>query len=175
MPGDAVLVSGTIGDHGITILSEREGLDLGGDLTSDSAPLCDLVRTLLAACPDTHALRDPTRGGLGATLSEIASRRGVGIEADERTLPVHPAVRGACELLGLDPLHIANEGKLVAFVPAASAGRALTALRNHPLGHAAACIGRVVAEHPRSVVLDTPVGGRRILELPFAEPLPRIC
>jgi hydrogenase expression/formation protein HypE len=120
-------------------------------------------------------MRDPTRGGIAATLVEIASRRGLGIEVDERAVPVRDAVRGACELLGLDPLHVANEGKLVAFVPADESERALAALRAHPLGRDAARIGRVTAEHPGMVVLRTPIGGERILDLPFGESLPRIC
>jgi hydrogenase expression/formation protein HypE len=174
-PGDTVLLSGTLGDHGITILSQREGLALGGDLASDTAPLHALAAALLSASPGAHALRDPTRGGLGAVLVEIASRRKLGIEIDERALPVRDVVRGACELYGLDPLLVANEGKLVAFVPAAEAAAALGALRAHPLGREARAIGRVTGDHPGLVALRTPVGGRRILDLPLEEPLPRIC
>jgi hydrogenase expression/formation protein HypE len=173
--GDMILVSGTLGDHGITILSQREGLALGGDLASDTAPLHTLASALLAASPGAHALRDPTRGGLGATLVEIASRQRLGMEVDERALPVREVVRGACELFGLDPLLVANEGKLVAFVPAAEAPAALAALRAHPLGREARAIGRVTDEHPGLVALRTPVGGRRILDLPLEELLPRIC
>jgi hydrogenase expression/formation protein HypE len=174
-PGDAVLLSGAIGDHGVAILSQREGLRFGGDLRSDTAPLHGLVADMLAASPGVHALRDPTRGGLAATLVEIASRRRVGIEADERAIPVHDAVRGACEMLGLDPLHVANEGKLVAFVPEEGAEAVLAAMRRHPLGREAARIGRVTAEHPTLVALRTPIGGQRVLDLPFGEALPRIC
>jgi len=174
-PGDAILLSGTIGDHGVAILAERDGLDLEGEIASDTAPLHELAETLLWACPDTHAMRDPTRGGLGALLVEIASRGGLGIDVDERAIPVRDPVRGACELLGLDPLLVANEGKMVAFVPERNAGPALTALRSHPLGRDAALIGWVTAQHPGMVVLRTPIGGQRILDLPFAEPLPRIC
>jgi hydrogenase expression/formation protein HypE len=174
-PGDAVLLSGAIGDHGVAILSQREGLRFGGDLRSDTAPLHGLVADMLAAFPGVHALRDPTRGGLAATLVEIASRRRVGIEADERAIPVHDAVRGACEMLGLDPLHVANEGKLVAFVPEEGAEAVLAAMRRHPLGREAARIGRVTAEHPALVALRTPIGGHRVLDLPFGEALPRIC
>ncbi|MBX3226623.1 MAG: hydrogenase expression/formation protein HypE [Labilithrix sp.] len=173
--GDAILVSGTIGDHGVAILSCREGLAFGGDLASDTAPLGDLVESLLAACPTVHAMRDPTRGGVAATVVEIASREKVGIELDEELLPVRDVVRGACEMLGLDPLLVANEGKLVAFVPEKDAAIALAAMRAHPLGRGAARIGRVTREHPGVVWTRTPIGGARILELPYAEMLPRIC
>lgn len=173
--GDAILVSGTIGDHGVAILATRESLELEGDLKSDTAALHGLAAALLDACPSVHAMRDPTRGGLAATLVEIASRRGVGIELDETAVPVKEVVRGACELFGLDPLHIANEGKLVAFVPEANATAALEALRAHPLGRDAVRIGRVVSEPKGLVSVRTRVGGSRVLDLPFAEPLPRIC
>ncbi len=173
--GDHILVSGTVGDHGIAIMAQRQQLELEGELVSDTAPLHDLAQAILAACPDVHAMRDPTRGGLAATLVEIASRRGLGIEATETALPIRDAVRGACELLGLDPLLVANEGKLVAFVPEAGVDAALAAMQAHPLGRLAACIGRVTVDHPGMVVLRTPVGGSRILDLPFAELLPRIC
>ncbi|HWV37282.1 MAG TPA: hydrogenase expression/formation protein HypE [Vulgatibacter sp.] len=173
--GDHILVSGTIGDHGMAIMARRQHLDLEGELVSDSAPLHDLAAALLAACPDVHAMRDPTRGGLAATLAEIAARRRLGVDADEEAIPVRDAVRGACEILGLDPLHVANEGKLVAFVPEECVEAALGALRSHPLGRDAARIGRVTVDHPGMVVLRTPVGGRRILDLPWAEALPRIC
>jgi hydrogenase expression/formation protein HypE len=173
--GDAILISGTIGDHGVAIMAQRSGLDLGGDVKSDTAALHDLTAALLHACPDVHAMRDPTRGGVAATLVEIATRRRLGIEVDEAQIPVHDVVRGACELLGLDPLLVANEGKLIVFLPAASAARALEVLRSHPLGRHAARIGSVTENHPTRVELATPVGGRRILDLPFAELLPRIC
>lgn len=174
-PGDVVLLSGTIGDHGMAVMASRQGLEIEGELVSDSAPLNELAEALLRACPTTHAMRDPTRGGLAATLVEIASRQKLGIEVDERAVPVRDAVRGACELLGIDPLLVANEGKLVAFVPESSADAALHALRAHPLGRHASRIGSVTDAHPGMVVLQTPVGGKRILDLPFAEPLPRIC
>ncbi len=173
--GDAIVVSGTIGDHGIAILSTREGLELDGELASDTAPLHGLVGAVLDAFPDVHAMRDPTRGGLAATLVEIATRRGMGIEVDETKIPVKDTVRGACEILGLDPLLVANEGKLVAFVPESGLDRVLDAMRMHPLGLDAACIGRVTSTHPGVVVLRTPIGGKRVLDLPFAEALPRIC
>lgn len=174
-PGDAILVSGTLGDHGVAILACRHGLGLGGDVRSDTAPLGALCRAALDASPRVHAMRDPTRGGVAATLVEIASRRRLGIEVDERALPVSDAVRGACEILGLDPLLVANEGKLVVFVAAPDADAVLAALRAHPLGRAAARIGHVTDAHPGVVVLETAVGGRRVLDLPFAEALPRIC
>ncbi|HYU16543.1 MAG TPA: hydrogenase expression/formation protein HypE, partial [Candidatus Acidoferrum sp.] len=174
-PGDAILVSGTIGDHGIAILSRREGIELDGPLESDTAPLHELVAAALAAYPDIHALRDPTRGGVAATLVEIATRRRVGVEIDETAVPIKETVRGACEILGLDPLLVANEGKLVAFVPEPGAAPVLEALRRHPLGRDARRIGAVTARHPGFVTARTPIGGERILDLPFAEPLPRIC
>lgn len=174
-PGDAILLSGTIGDHGVAILSRREGLEFDGQIESDTAPLHGLVAALLEAEPSVHALRDPTRGGVAATLVEIATRRKLGIEVDEASVPVRDAVRGACEILGLDPLLVANEGKLVAFVPQAGAARALEALQRHPLGRDARIIGRVTDEHAGFVALRTPIGGQRILDLPFGESLPRIC
>lgn len=173
--GDAILVSGSIGDHGVAILSARERLGLEGDLASDTAPLHELCAAVLAAFPGVHAMRDPTRGGVAATLVEIATRRKLGIDVDERAVPVKDVVRGACELLGLDPLLVANEGKLVVFVPEEGADRVLGAMRAHPLGRQSARIGRVVADHPGFVRLVTPIGGERILDLPFGELLPRIC
>lgn len=174
-PGDAILLSGTIGDHGIAILSRREGLEFEGELLSDTAPLHELAAAALRACPTIHAMRDPTRGGLAATLVEIASRRHLGIEVDETSIPMRDTVRGACEILGLDPLLVANEGKLVAFVPEEHSVRVLEALRAHPLGRDAARIGHVTESHPGFVILKTPVGGERVLDLPFGEALPRIC
>jgi hydrogenase expression/formation protein HypE len=174
-PGDAILVSGTIGDHGVAILSKREGLEFDGDLASDTAPLHGLVAQMLEAFPGVHAMRDPTRGGLAATLVEIATRRQLGVEVDENAIPIGDTVRGSCEILGLDPLFVANEGKLVAFVPEDAADRVLAAMRAHPLGRQAARIGRVTAEHPKFVILKTPIGGDRVLDLPFGEALPRIC
>ncbi len=173
--GDAIVVSGTLGDHGMAILAHREGLQLEGNLVSDSAPLHELAQAVLAACPDTHAMRDPTRGGLAATLVEIASRQRIAMVIDEAALPVRDEVSGACELLGLDPLHVANEGKLVAFVPAEGADAVVAALRAHPLGRDARVIGRVGSPHEGLVVQRTWIGGERIVELPFAEPMPRIC
>lgn len=174
-PGDAVILSGTIGEHGIAVLASREGLDLGGDLRSDTAPLHGLAQALLEACPAVHAMRDPTRGGIAATLVEIASRRSLGIDIDEAAVPIQSDVRGACEILGLDPWFVANEGRLVAFVPQEHAEIALAALRAHPQGRCAARIGTVTAEHPGVVVAHTPLGSKRVGDLPFHEPLPRIC
>jgi hydrogenase expression/formation protein HypE len=173
--GDAILVSGTVGDHGVAILSTREGMELGGELASDTAPLWELVSAMLDASPDIHAMRDPTRGGLAATLVEFATRGGLGMEIDEAAVPVKDVVRGACEILGLDPLLVANEGKLVAFVPEEAAERVLATMRAHPLGGDAARIGRVTSAHPRAVVVRTLIGGARVLDLPFGESLPRIC
>ncbi|HTY55650.1 MAG TPA: hydrogenase expression/formation protein HypE [Candidatus Binataceae bacterium] len=173
--GDAILLSGSIGDHGVTIMSSREGLEFEGDMRSDTAPLHGLVAAALEASPAIHAMRDPTRGGLAATLVEIASRQRLGIEVDETAVPIRDSVRGACEILGLDPLLVANEGKLVAFVPKAESERVLSAIRSHPLGQNANRIGRVTDDHPGFVLLRTPVGGDRVLDLPFGEVLPRIC
>jgi hydrogenase expression/formation protein HypE len=173
--GDAIVLSGPIGDHGIAIMAHRAGLALDGDVVSDTAPLHGLAEAILQAAPDVHAMRDPTRGGVAATLVEIATRRRLGIEVDEAAIPIREPVRGACELLGLDPLLVANEGKLVAFVPEENAERVVAAMRAHPLGRHATRIGTVTDAHPGVVELVTPVRGRRVLDLPFAEPLPRIC
>ena len=173
--GDAILVSGTIGDHGVAILAQRQGLQLRGELVSDTAALHELTRDLLEVCPRIHAMRDPTRGGLAATLVEIASRRRLGVEVYESALPVREEVRGACEILGLDPTMVANEGKLVAFVPDEDASAVLDAMRAHPLGRNAARIGTVTSEHAGMVVVRTPFGSTRVLDLPLTEPLPRIC
>ena len=176
-PGDAVLLSGTIGDHGMTILTQREGLQFDSPLVSDCAPLNGLVADLLAALPAgaVHCLRDPTRGGLATTLNELADRSQVGIEIEETAIPVREAVRGACELLGLDPLYVANEGKLIAIVAAEAAEQALAALRAHEYGREAAVIGRVTAEHRGRLVLRTALGARRVVDMLTGEQLPRIC
>jgi hydrogenase expression/formation protein HypE len=168
-------LSGPIGDHGVAILSTREGLEFEGALKSDTAALHELAAAMLKVCPDIHAMRDPTRGGLAATLVEIASRQHLGIEVEEKLVPIRDTVRGACEILGLDPLLVANEGKLVAFVPEENAEQVLAAMRQHPLGREASFIGRVTEEHADFVILRTPVGGDRVLDLPFGEALPRIC
>ncbi len=174
-PGDAVVVSGAVGNHGMAVLSVRAGLEFETQIASDSAPLSGLVAAMLAACPDLRAMRDPTRGGLAATLNEIATRSGVGIEIDETAVPVDDEVRAACDLLGLDPLLVANEGKLVAVVPPDSANRLLTVMRRHPLGTRAAVIGTITDQHPKVVVARTAVGGRRVVPIPLGEQLPRIC
>jgi hydrogenase expression/formation protein HypE len=174
-PGDVILLSGTLGDHGIAVLSKREGLAFETALLSDSASLNGLVEALLAAAPHIHCLRDPTRGGLAAALNELASSSGVGIEFDEAAVPVRPAVRAACEMMGFDPLTVANEGKLVAFVPPEDAEAALAALRAHPLGKDAVRIGVVTEEHPGLVLARTGIGGRRVVDMPLGELLPRIC
>jgi hydrogenase expression/formation protein HypE len=174
-PGDAVLCSGTIGDHGMAIMSVREGLAFDAAIESDSAPLHGLVAAMLAVCPEIRMLRDPTRGGVATSLNEIASLAGVGIEIDEEAIPVNPPVAAACEILGLDPLQVANEGKLLAIVPATAAERVLAAMRGHEHGRNALTLGRVVAEHPRLVVMKTAIGGTRVIPLPIGEQLPRIC
>jgi len=175
-PGDAILISGGLGEHGLAILSARSGLAFESPIVSDSAPLNGLVEELAQALgPDLHCLRDPTRGGLAAVLNEIAQASGVGVEIEDQALPVDEAVAAACELLGLDPLYLANEGKLVALVSGPAADRALAALRGHPLGRKAALIGRVGAERPGRVVALTPGGGRRLVDQPLGQPLPRIC
>ena len=174
-PGDQILLSGTIGDHGMAIMSRREGLEFEGPVESDTAALHTLVAAMLEASPQIHCLRDPTRGGVATTLNEIASRSGVGMEIDGRTIPVHESVRGACEILGLDPLYVANEGKLVAIVAPEAADAVLDQMRSHPLGGDACRIGEVVAAHPRRVLVKTEIGGSRVLEVMLGEPLPRIC
>ncbi|WPL16286.1 Hydrogenase expression/formation protein HypE [Thiorhodovibrio winogradskyi] len=174
-PGDAVLVSGSLGDHGIAILSRRENLGFGTDLQSDSAALHGLVADMIAAVPDIHCLRDPTRGGMAATLNELAAQSGVGMLIREAAIPLKPEVRGACELLGLDPLHIANEGKLIAICPAERAATLLAAMRAHPLGQESAIIGEVTQDPQRLIELETPFGGRRLLDWLSGEQLPRIC
>jgi hydrogenase expression/formation protein HypE len=174
-PGDAVLVSGTLADHGMAIMSVREGLGFEAEIASDTAPLHDLVATLLAVCPNVRMLRDPTRGGVATSLNEIAGQARLGIEIDEGGVPVAPAVASACEILGLDPLLVANEGKFVAIVPGQAAEAALAALRTHEHGRRAAVLGRVVARHPGRVVMRTAIGGSRVIPMPIGEQLPRIC
>jgi len=174
-PGDAVIVSGTLADHGMAIMSVREGLGFEAAIASDTAPLAGLVAAILAACPGVGMLRDPTRGGVAASLNEIAGAARLGVEIDERAIPVSPVVASACEILGLDPLQVANEGKLLAVVPAGSAAAVLDALRAHDLGRHATVLGRIVAEHPGLVAVRTAIGGSRIIPLPLGEQLPRIC
>ena len=176
-PGDVLLLSGTIGEHGVAVLSQRESLQFDTAIESDSAALHTLVAALLAAVPEgaVRVLRDPTRGGLATTLNEIAGQSGVGLRLEEAAIPVLPQVAAACELLGLDPLYIANEGKLVAVVAPEAADAALAALRAHPLGARAARIGEVLDDPQRFVQMRTAVGGQRIVDWLSGEPLPRIC
>jgi len=173
--GDVVIVSGPIGLHGIAVLSLREGLEFGTDLRSDTAALNGLVEAMLAACVDLHVLRDPTRGGLAGSLCEIAETARVGIEFEERAVPVPEEVRAACGFLGLDPLHVANEGKLVAIVPAGAADAVVAAMRATEVGRDATVIGRVTEEHPGTVAARTGLGAMRVVDRPLGEQLPRIC
>jgi hydrogenase expression/formation protein HypE len=173
-PGDSILLSGPIGDHGMAVLSKREGLEFEGGIVSDTMPLHNLVSAILAA-GRVRVLRDPTRGGLATSLCEIAGSSGTGIEIDAAAIPVREQVKGACEILGLDPLFVANEGKLVAFVPAEDADAVLAAMRATREGREAAAIGHVTSQHPGMALLKTEIGGTRILDLPFHEQLPRIC
>ena len=174
-PGDAILVSGSLGDHGVAVLSRRENLGFEVEIVSDTAALHGLVAAMVAAVPDLHCLRDPTRGGLATTLNELAHQSGVGMRIRECAIPVHPAVAAACELLGLDPLYVANEGKLIAICPAARAAELLAVMRAHPLGAAASLIGEVVADPHRFVQMQTTFGGSRIVDWLAGEQLPRIC
>ena len=173
--GDVVLVSGEIGQHGVAILSVRDGLQFETVLESDCASLHGLVADLLAAAPATRVLRDPTRGGVSASLNEIARASSLGIEIFEKELPVHPHVRAACEFLGLDPLYVANEGKLLAIVAPAQAEAALAALQAHPLGRQARRIGQMLPDQAGRVLLRTRLGGTRVVDLALGEQLPRIC
>jgi hydrogenase expression/formation protein HypE len=174
-PGDHVLVSGTIADHGMAVMLARGDLAIEADLRSDTAPLAALTELLLSAAPSTRWLRDPTRGGLGTVSNELAVSADVAVVLDEAALPVDPAVNGACDLLGIDPLYVANEGKLVAVVPPDESDAALAALRSHPIGTGAARIGEILGEPPGIVVLRTAFGGTRIVDMLVGDPLPRIC
>jgi hydrogenase expression/formation protein HypE len=173
--GDAVLINGTIGDHGMAVLCKREGLTFENEIRSDSASLNDLVEKMLGACPHIHVLRDPTRGGVATTLNEIAQQSKVGIRLFEEALPIREDVAGACELLGLDPLYVANEGKVLACVPADSAAVLLKAMQGHPLGKSACQIGEVVDTDTGRVFLRTRIGGHRLVDMLRGEQLPRIC
>ncbi len=174
-PGDRVLVSGSLGDHGMAIMIARGELELEVELESDTAPLHDLAAAILDAAPATHCLRDLTRGGLATALNELAMAAGASIVLDEAAIPLRPEVVGACEILGIDPLYVANEGKLTAVVPPEQAGAALEALRSHPLGSAAALVGEVTDDPDALVLLDTAFGGRRVVDMLVGDPLPRIC
>jgi hydrogenase expression/formation protein HypE len=174
-PGDKIIVSGAIAVHGIAIMSVREGLEFETEIASDTAPLNGLVAAMLAVCPDIHVLRDPTRGGVTSALTEIAQSAHVGMLLDEAALPIDEAVQGACEILGLDPLYVANEGKLLAVVSATEAPRVLAAMRTHSLGAGAAIIGEVTVEPPSIVLMKTRIGGTRVVDMLNGEQLPRIC
>jgi len=174
-PGDAVIVNGTLGDHGTAILIARNQLALQADVVSDCQPLASLVAVMLAACPDIHCLRDATRGGVATVLNEFAISSGVAIRLKELALPLREEVKGACEILGLDPLYLANEGKLVAVVPATAAERLLAAMQAHPAGTHSAIIGHVTEQPAGVVVLHTDFGGQRIVDMLVGEQLPRIC
>ena len=174
-PGDAVILSGTIGDHGIAVLSRREGLRFGTSLESDCAPLNRLVADMIEVSDNIHSLRDPTRGGLASTLNELAGQSGVSITIEEADIPIREEVRSACEMLGLDPLHIANEGKLVAVVDAADADKIVARMRLNKYGRNAAVIGRVQEGRPGRVTMKTRLGTSRVIDMLVGEPLPRIC
>jgi len=174
-PGDRVILSGTIGDHGIAVLSQREGLSFSTRLKSDCAPLNSLVATMLAASPNIHCLRDPTRGGLATSLNELAKQSEVGIRIEEKKVPVREEVLAACEMLGFDPLYVANEGKLVAIVPAEDANKVLAAMQENQYGKEAAIIGEVTGEQPGRVVMKTCLGTSRIIDMLVGDLLPRIC
>ncbi len=174
-PGDQIILSGTIADHGITILTRREGLSFESSLTSDTAPLNQMVKQMLAAGRGIHVLRDPTRGGVGTALNEVADKSKVGIKITETDIPLKKEVAAACELLGFDPLYLANEGKLLAFVSAEDADAVLAAIRSNPYGKDAAVIGKVVEDHIGKVILETRIGGMRIVDMLAGEQLPRIC
>jgi len=174
-PGDAILVNGSIGDHGVAIMSSRENLEFATQIESDSAALHGLIAAMVEAVPDIHCLRDPTRGGLATTLNEMAQQSGVGMRLEEADIPVKPAVAAACELLGLDPLYVANEGKLICICAEADASALLEVMRSHPLGREAARIGSVHEDRHGFVQMQTRFGGQRIVDWLVGEPLPRIC
>lgn len=174
-PGDKVLLSGSIADHGITVLTQREGMDFDSPIVSDTAPLNHMVKRMLLACEDIHVLRDPTRGGVGTALNEIAISSKVGIRIYENKIPVKDEVSGICELLGFDPLYIANEGKLLAFIEADSADEVLKIMRKDEFGKDACIIGEVISDNPGNVFMQTRIGGTRIVDMLTGEQLPRIC
>jgi hydrogenase expression/formation protein HypE len=174
-PKDRIILSGAMAVHGIAIMSTREGLEFESEIASDTAPLNGLVETILAANKDVHVLRDPTRGGITSALTEIAQAAKVGMLLNEDAIPISEEVKGACEILGLDPLYVANEGKLLAITAASDANRVLAAMQSHPLGSEAAIIGEVTDEHPGFVMMKTRVGGKRVVDMLSGEQLPRIC
>ncbi|OQY00567.1 MAG: hydrogenase expression/formation protein HypE [Desulfobacteraceae bacterium 4572_130] len=173
--GDKIIISGTIADHGITIISSRKGLEFDSDIKTDSASLNKMVKDMLAISNNVHVLRDPTRGGLGTTLNEIAFQSNVGIRINEEFLPINKQVLGICELLGFDPIYIANEGKLLAFVSCDDADKILKVIRQNEFGKHAAIIGEVVCDNPGKVFLNTTIGGTRIIDMMIGEQVPRIC
>jgi len=174
-PGDHVLVSGTVGDHGIAILSVREGTLFETPLQSDTAPLTSLAQLILEVCPETRCMRDPTRGGVASTLNELAIASNVGVKIQEAAVPLKNEVKAACEMLGLDPLYVANEGKLIAVVPSRDSEKVLAAMRNSPLGAQSMKIGEIVEDHPKRVTIQSRMGAERIVTLLTGEQLPRIC
>jgi hydrogenase expression/formation protein HypE len=173
--GDKIILNGRIAEHGIAILSVREEFDFETTVKSDTVPLNDLVEKILLACPDIHMMRDPTRGGLSSALNEIASKANLGILIEEDKIPIAEEIKAICEILGLDPLYIANEGKIVVFLPHDFADKVLTEMREHPLGQEASIIGEVVSEHPGNVVMQTAIGTHRVVDMLSGEQLPRIC
>jgi hydrogenase expression/formation protein HypE len=174
-PGDKVIVSGEIAVHGIAVMSVREGLEFETEISSDTAPLNGLVKAVLEAAADIHVLRDPTRGGITSALSEIAQSARVGVHLDEAKIPISEEVKGACEILGLDPLYVANEGKLLAIVSPQDSDSVLSAMQTHPLGGKAAVIGSIIEDHPGFVFMRTRIGGTRVVDMLSGEQLPRIC
>ena len=174
-PGDRIIISGTLGDHGIAVMSLREGIEFETVLESDSAPLNGLTRAMLDACPSIRCMRDPTRGGLSSALNELATASKVGVKIEECALPLKREVHAACEMLGLDPLYVANEGKLIAVVPPNDADRLVSVMREHPFGRDAAVIGEVVDDHRGMVIMRSVIGGDRVVTMLAGEQLPRIC
>ena len=174
-PGDTIILTGTIGDHGVAIMSARSGIEFETNIVSDTAPLNGIVDEIFKVTRNIHVLRDPTRGGVATTMNEICKSSNVGIILEENRIPVSPEVRGACEILGLDPLYIANEGKLLVFVPQSEADPVLTAIQKHPSGNHAAIIGHVTADHPGIVRMTTSIGSSRIIDMLTGDQLPRIC
>ncbi len=173
--GDQIILSGTIADHGMAVMTSRNNLSFESEICSDLSPLNDLVQCILNICPEVHAFRDPTRGGIGVTLNEFARQSQVGIVIRDNKIPIHENVRGACEVLGIDPYFVANEGKLIAVVPNMYSEKVLDAMRDHPLGKDSAIIGEVVSNHPSTVVITTLLGVKQILDIPAGDQLPRIC
>jgi len=174
-PGDKIILSGTIADHGMAVLTQREGMTFESPVKSDTAPLGRMVERMVSVCPDIHVLRDPTRGGVGTALNEIAGKSGVGIKIYEEEIPLKDAVAGICELLGFDPVYVANEGKLIAFVDPRHAEKVLAAIKEDELGKDARIIGEVMSDHPGRVIMKTRIGGTRIVDMLTGAQLPRIC